>query len=99
MSFWCGSILAEGRDLAEALGDHCIAQAFDVHGVARGEVEEFFAQAGGAVGVDASPVDLSFGSDEGAIALWAVRGEDNLLLVARWICGGDLRDRAMSCEL
>ena len=50
--------------LAEELGDHGVAEAFDVHDAARGEVEELFVEAGGAAGVDAAPVDFAFGADE-----------------------------------
>ena len=55
-----------------------------------------FAQAGGAVGVDASPVDLALGADEGAGALGAASGEDDLFAAARVMCvfddGDDLGD-------
>ena len=38
-------------------------------------MKELFAEAGGAVGVDAAEVDFAFGADEGGLALGAVSGE------------------------
>ena len=82
--------------LAEELRDECIAQAFDVHCIAGGEVEQAFAQASGAVGVDASPVNLALGADERARAGGAFGGEDDRFGFARVLCivddGDDLGD-------
>ena len=82
--------------LAEELGDHGVAEAFNVHDAAMAEVDELFAQAGGAAGVDAAPVDLAFFLDEGAAAGGAVVREDDVLGAAR-VCvvfqdAGDLGD-------
>ncbi len=44
----------------------------------RAEVEQFFAQAGGAACVDAAPVDFAFFAHQGALADGAVRGKDDV---------------------
>ena len=59
----------------EELLDDGFAEAFDVHDLAGGEVEQALDEARGAVGVDAAVVDFAFGLDDFAAADGAVRGE------------------------
>ena len=74
-----------GERVAEELGDHGVAEAFDVHDAARGPVEELAGDARGAGGVDAAPVDFAFCADEIGAADGAAFGEDDLFGAARVI--------------
>ncbi len=87
--FLAHAFIDGGGGLAEKLRDHGVAEPLDVHDAAGGEVEELFAKARGAVGVDAPPVDLALGADELARALGAVGGEDDLDRAARVLLVGD----------
>ena len=69
----------------EKLVHQGLAEAFDVHHLARGEVQEAFAQPRRAVDVDAEAVDLTLGAHHVAAALRAVCGHGEILRAARVI--------------
>ena len=63
--------------------DDGVAEAFDVHDAAGGEVEEAAGEAGGAIDVDAAVVGLAFGAVDLAVADGAVFGEVEFFVAAR----------------
>ena len=69
--------------MAEQLRNQGIAQTLNVHRSTRGEVEQLFAQAGRAVCVDASPIDLALGANQRAIALRTVFRDVDFVGTAR----------------
>ena len=77
----------------EQLLHHGFTQSFDVHNAARTEVQQRFAQLGGAVGIDAAPVHFTFGADYRIAALGTVRRKRKPPVPARMFCVFDhLRD-------
>ena len=74
-----------GNGVAEQLGDHDFAKAFDVHHRAGGEVAQLLFEAGGATRVDAAEIDLFLFADEEGLAARAVGWEGDFLRATRML--------------
>ena len=78
---WSGRVGAGGdgmlgEGVAEELGDESLAEAFDVHHRAGGEVAQLLFEAGGTASVDAPEIDLALFADQLGLAAGAGGGED-----------------------